>query len=179
MLKKILAGLAALVALFVIVVATRPSEFRVSRSTTIAAPPAVVFAQVNDLHQWGAWDPWAKIDPDAKTTFDGPSAGVGASMAWDGNKDVGKGRMTITESKPAEHIALRLDFEKPMKSTCDAKFTFKAEGGGTAVTWVMAGRNDFLGKAFSLFMDCDKLIGGDFEKGLAQLKSQAEAAPKP
>ena len=174
MLKKILIVVVAVIAIFVAVVATRPSEFHVSRSAAMGAAPAAVFAQVNDLPSWGVWDPWAKIDPNAKTTFDGPQTGVGAGMAWDGNAEVGKGKMTITESKPDERIALRLDFEKPMKSTCEAQFDFKADGDKTTVTWTMSGKNNFVGKAFSLFMDCDKMIGGDFEKGLAQLKAVVE-----
>jgi uncharacterized protein YndB with AHSA1/START domain len=178
MLKKILLGLVVVVVIFVVVVATRPSDFRVERSATIAAPAAVVFEQVNTLQNWGSWDPWAKKDPNAKTTFDGPPAGVGATMAWDGNNEVGKGKMTVTESKPAERVVLRLDFEKPMKSTSDAEFTFKADGEKTTVTWAMSGKNNFIGRAFCMFLNMEKMVGGDFEKGLAEMKAVCEAAAR-
>jgi len=176
MLKIILIGLAALVVLFLLAVALQPSEFRIIRSATIAAPPAVVFEQINDLHKWNAWSPWAKLDPNSKITFDGAPAGVGASSAWVGNKEVGEGRMTITESKPGELILMRLEFVKPFVGTNITEFTFKPEGAGTAVTWSMSGHNNFIGKAMGLIMNCDKMVGGQFEKGFANLKAVVEPA---
>jgi len=178
MLKKILIVLAIVVGLFLVVVALQPSEFRVSRSAAIAAPPSAVFAQVNDLRKWQAWSPWEKIDPELKRTYEGPAAGTGASYSWAGTFQVGEGRMTIAESRPDEFIGIKLDFLKPFKSTCDAQFTFKPEGDRTVVTWSMAGKNNFIAKAIHLFMSMDRMIGGEFEKGLAQLKSIAEAMPK-
>src|SRR6266478_2649762 len=166
MLMKIIIGAAAaiavVVALFVVVVLLQPSEFRVSRSAKMTAPPAAVFAQVNDYHNWDAWAPWAKLDPDAKVTFEGPSSGTGAKFSWSGNDKVGAGRQTIVESKPDELIRIKLEFEKPFKATNTAEFTFKPENDQTLVTWSMFGKNNFLGKAVSLFMNCDKMVGSEF-----------------
>jgi uncharacterized protein YndB with AHSA1/START domain len=162
-------------------VAMQPSHFEVSRSTEIDAPPDAVFEQVNDLHKWGAWDPWATLDPNATTTFDGPGAGKGAKMSWDGNDKVGAGSMTIVDAKTPDSIALLLQFKRPMEGVADTLFTFTpVEPGKTKVTWKMSGENGFIGKAFSLIMDCEKMVGPDFERGLAGLKkvSEAEAAKK-
>ena len=178
MLVKILIGLAALVALLVIVVALQPSEFRITRTTTVAAPPSAVFAQVNDFHRWEAWSPWAKLDPAARNTFDGAPAGAGAVFAWAGNSKVGEGRMTITESRPNELVRIRLEFMKPFAATNTAEFTFKPDGERTAVTWSMFGHNNFIGKAVCLVMNMDKTLGGEFDKGLAAMKSVAEAAAR-
>jgi hypothetical protein len=174
MLKYILLGLVLLVAVFAIVVSLRPAEFRVSRTATIAAPAPVVFEQVNDLHNWNTWSPWAKMDPNAKVTFEGPQAGEGAAFGWAGNSKVGEGKMTIVESKPGELVRYRLEFLKPFAATNTADFTLRPQGGQTAVTWAMYGRNNFISKAMSLVMDCDKMIGGEFEKGLRDMKSIAE-----
>jgi uncharacterized protein YndB with AHSA1/START domain len=174
MIAKLLIALAVIILIFVIVVAYRPAEFSYSRNTTISAPPSIVFPHVDDLHKWQAWSPWAKKDPAAKNTFEGPPAGVGASMSWAGNNDVGEGTMSIIESRPDESLKFKLEFRKPFAGTNLAEFTFKPEGGQTLVTWTMTGKNTFFFKAFSLFVDCDKMIGGDFEKGLADLKKIAE-----
>src|ERR1041385_2038643 len=171
MLIKILIALGVLIVVLAIVVAMRPDDFRVSRSATIPAPAAVVFDQVNDLHRFQDWSPWAKIDPNCKVTYDGPPAGAGASFAWAGNKDVGEGRMTVIESRPGELVRFRLEFLKPFKATNTAEFTFKPAGNQTEVTWSMFGKNNFIMKAVGLFMDCDKMVGPDFEKGLANLKT--------
>lgn len=180
MLKKILLALAALVVVtilvFVAVVAMQPSEFRIVRSATIPAPAAEVFTQVNDFHNWEAWSPWAKLDPAAKISFAGPSAGTGAIFQWSGNNEVGERSMTITESRPHELIRIRLDFVKPFEDTATEEFTFKPEGDKTTVTWTMFGKNNFMAKAFCLFMNMDKMIGGQFEEGLANMKSVVEAA---
>src|SRR4029079_18322294 len=115
MVKKILirvaAAVAAIVVLFLIVVALQPSDFRISRSAKMAAPPAAVFAQVNDYHNWDAWSPWAKLDPNAQVTFEGPTSGVGAKFIWSGNDKVGQGQQTITESRPDELVQIKLEFE--------------------------------------------------------------------
>lgn len=158
-------------------VATQPSDYHVARSATMAAPPAEVFAQVNDFHNWEGWSPWLKIDPNAKGTYEGPASGKGAIFKWAGNQEVGEGSMTITESRPNDLIKIRLDFLKPMAGTADVEFTFKPEGDGTKVTWSMAGQNGFIGKAFcTLFnMNMDKMIGDKYEEGLAKMKSIVEA----
>ena len=178
MIKKILIGLAVVLVVLVVIIALQPSHYRVERSATMNAPATVVFAQVNDFHKWNAWSPWAKIDPAMKQTFEGAPAGTGAVYAWSGNKDVGEGRMTISESHPSDLIKIKLEFIRPFAATNATDFIFKPQGDQTAVTWTMSGDNNFIGKAFSLFMNMDKMVGGDFEKGLAQLKSVAEAAPK-
>jgi hypothetical protein len=173
--KIIIIAVAVIVVLFVVIVAMRPSDFRITRTGRISAPVEVVFGNVNDFHKWEAWSPWAKMDPNAKSTFTGPAAEPGSSMAWDGNNKVGSGRMTILESLPGEVIRIKLEFFKPFKATNTAEFTFKTEGTQTQVTWSMFGKNNFFSKAFSLFMDCEKMIGRDFEKGLANLDAASQA----
>jgi len=175
MLLKILIVVAVVIVLLVVFIATRPAEFRVSRSATMSADPTAVFAQVNDFHKWEGWSPWAKMDPNAKSMFDGDSAGEGAKFAWDGNKDVGAGNMTITESVPNEHIRIRLEFIRPFAGVNDTLFTFKPVGDKTHVTWTMSGKNNFMTKAMSLFMDCDKMVGPQFEQGLASMETAARA----
>jgi hypothetical protein len=180
MVIKILIGLAILIAIFAIIVAMRPSEFAISRSATMTAPPPMVFAQVNDFHKWGAWSPWEKKDPAMKRTFEGPPAGIGSAYRWAGNKDVGEGGMTITESRPSNLIRIKLEFLKPMTATHTAEFTFKPQGADrTDVTWTMTGRHNFMGKAFCMFMNMDKLVGPDFEQGLAGMKSVVESQATP
>lgn len=178
MLKKILIGIAAVLVLFVIVVALQSSQYRVERTATIPAAPMVVFEHINDLHKWDAWSPWAKLDPAMKTTFDGPHSGPGASYAWVGNSKVGEGKMSITESKANELVRLKLEFIKPFASTAMTDFTLKPEGNQTSVTWSMSGEKNFMSKAFCLFMNMDKMVGGDFERGLAGLKSAVQVAAK-
>jgi len=175
MLLKILFGVAVIAVGFVAVVALQPSQYRVARSATIAAPPPAVFAQVDDFHKWGAWNPWAKIDPAMKQGYEGAPAGAGAMYWWAGNKEVGEGRMTLIESRPSEVIRIKLEFLKPFAATSIAEFTFRPAGERTAVTWSMAGDVNFMAKAIHLFMDMDKMIGGNFEKGLADMKSVVEA----
>ena len=174
MLTKILLVLAVVIVALCVFVATRPSAFHIERSAGIAAPPAVVFAQVNDFHRWDAWSPWAKMDPAMKVSYAGAPAGEGAAYSWIGNSQVGEGTMTITESKPADRITIRLEFLKPMAATNTATFTFKGDGPGTDVTWAMDGNNGFMGKAFSVFMNMDRMLGAYFEQGLAQMKVAAE-----
>ena len=177
-LKYGIRALLVLVVGFAAIVALQPSDFRVTRSATIAAPPETIFSQVNDLHQWEAWSPWAKLDPAAKSSYEGPAAGVGAAFSWAGNNQVGEGRMTITESRPNDLIRMNLEFMKPFKATNITEFTFTPEGKRTVVAWTMSGKNNFISKAIGLFIDCDKMVGGSFEKGLAQMKSIAEGAAK-
>jgi uncharacterized protein YndB with AHSA1/START domain len=178
MIKRIALILLVVIVVFCLVVALRPADFRISRSITIAAPPAAVFPYVNDLHRWEAWSPWAKLDPNMKVTYGGPEAGEGATYHWVGNKEVGEGKMTITESKPSEHVGIRLEFIKPFAATNQTDFTFQPEPDGTAVTWTMSGKNNFLAKAAHMVMNVDKMVGKDFEKGLAQLKAGVESGGK-
>jgi Polyketide cyclase / dehydrase and lipid transport len=178
MLKIILIALAVIAVVLVVIIALQPSDFRVSRSTAISAPPPAVFAQVNDFHKWEAWNPWGKIDPAMKQAYEGAPAGTGAVYTWAGNNEVGEGRMTIIESRPSELIRIELEFFKPFAATNTAEFTFKPEGNQTAVTWSMFGEKNFMAKAVHLFMNMDKMIGGQFENGLASMKSIVEGAPK-
>jgi hypothetical protein len=160
---------------FLVVVAIQPSTFRVSRFTNIAAPPDVVFADVNDLHRWEAWSPWAKIDPASRSTYAGAESGEGAIMSWAGSDKVGEGRMTIVESQPNRLIRIRLDFIKPFQATNMAEFTFDPTNDGTSVTWSVSGERNFVFKAMGLLINCNKMMGDQFDKGLVQLKAVAEA----
>jgi len=172
----ILLALAFIAILFIVVIAGQPDEFKVVRSARISARTEQIFQHVNDLHKWEAWSPWAKLDSNAKSSFDGAATGVGAAMSWDGNKKIGAGKMTITESRPGELIRIRLEFIRPFQATNTAEFTFKPDGNQTLVTWNMTGQSNCFFKAFGLFMNCDKMVGGDFEKGLAAMKSVVESA---
>ena len=178
MFMKIAIGLGAVIAAFAGIVALQPSNYSVTRSASIAAPPAEIFALVNDFHNWEAWSPWEKLDPAMKKTYAGAPAGIGATYMWAGNDQAGEGRMTVLESKPGERVGIKLEFIKPFASLCSTEFTFTPEGGGTVVNWTMSGENDFMGKAIALFSSMDKMVGPDFEKGLAQMKTLAEARTK-
>jgi hypothetical protein len=176
MLKKILIGVAAVIAVLVIVIATRPATFHVERSVEVAAPPASAFALVNDFHKWALWSPYEKLDPGMKRTFEGAESGTGAAYAWHGNKEVGRGRMTIENSVSPSELSIKLEFVEPFAATNTATFTFAPTGQGTKVTWAMDGKNGFVAKAAHLVMDMDKLVGKDFERGLAAMKTEAERA---
>lgn len=178
MLKKILVVVGALVAILVVLALMQPTEYRVERSLVMAAPPQRVFDEVTDFRRWEAWSPWAKLDPAAKNTFGGAASGKGATFAWDGNDDVGAGKMTITDVKAPESVTIDLAFIRPFEDRADVGFTLKPEGAGTHVTWWMNGKNNFVGRLFCIFMDMDKMIGGDYEKGLASMKSVVEASAK-
>ena len=175
MLKKIALALVAAVAICAVVVAARPGQYKVARSAVVLAPAPAVYAQVADFHRWEKWSPWEKLDAGMQKVYSGTDGAPGASYAWKGNDKVGEGRMTLLDAQPGEAVAIRLEFVKPFASTCATGFRFSPQGGGTQVTWSMEGENGFLGKAFSLVLDMDKMIGGDFERGLATLKAVAEA----
>jgi len=178
MITNLLIAIAIIVFGLVLFIATRSPDFSVMRSARISAPPGVVFGQVNDFHNWEAWSPWAKIDPAVKNTFEGSPAGAGAIFRWAGNNKVGEGKMTITESRPDGLVRIRLEFMKPFKATNTTEFTFKPEGHQTVVTWNMFGTNNFLAKTIHLFMNMEKMVGGQFEQGLAQMRSVAETSIK-
>jgi hypothetical protein len=169
MIKKILLGLVAAIALFLAYAATRPADYRVERSATLAASPAALFAQVNDHRNFNTWNPFLKLDPNVKNTFSGPASGVGSACSWDGNGDIGAGTSTIIESKPGELVRMRMDWKRPMEGTATVDFTFRPAGDKTVVTWAMYGKNNFMGKVVSVFIDCDKMCGPHFEQGLADL----------
>jgi hypothetical protein len=175
--KWILFGLGGVIVVFLIVVAMQPPDFKVERSATLRAPAPAAFAQVNEFQNWQAWSPWEKVDPALKRSYDGPKAGTGAIYAWQGNKDVGEGRMTITESRPGELVRIKLEFFKPFAAVNDTVFRFQPSGEATTVTWTMSGQNNFFSKAMCLFVNMDRMVGGMFEQGLAQMKTVVERKP--
>jgi len=177
MIKKILIGLVAVVALFLLFAATRPADFRVERSATLSASPMALFEQVNDHRKFSVWNPFLKLDPNVKNTYSGPDTGVGAVCSWDGNSNIGAGSSTIIESKPGELVRLRMDWKRPMEGTSTVDFTFKPEGDKTVATWAMYGKNNFIGKVMCIFMDMDKMCGPQFEQGLADMGAIASKAP--
>jgi hypothetical protein len=152
---------------------TKPDEFRVQRSITVNAPQPVVFELVNDYRNWGAWSPWEKKDPAMKRSYSGPSSGKGAFYAWDGNGEVGKGSMLITEATPSQ-VSLNLDFEKPFEGHNKVVFAMESKGLTTDVTWSMAGPSPLITKVIQVFCNMDTMIGAEFEKGLAAMKVEAE-----
>jgi len=170
MLKKIFIGLAVLVAGVIAAAWLKSPDFRVERSLVIAAPAEKLFPYFDNHKTFNEWNPWAKMDPEAKNTYSGPESGVGAVASWDGQK-VGKGSATITESKPNERIVERMDWLEPMQGVSTVEFTFKPAGEGkTKVIWAMYGRNEgLLAKVMSLVLDCESLCGPEFEKGLADV----------
>jgi hypothetical protein len=175
--KWVLIGLGGVIVVFLIVVAMQPSDFKVERSATLRAPAPAAYAQVNDFQNWQAWSPWEKVDPALKRSYEGPKAGTGAVYAWQGNKDVGEGRMTITESRPGELVRIKLEFFKPFAAVNDTVFRFQPSGEATTVTWTMSGQNNFVSKAMCLFVNMDRMVGGMFEQGLAQMKTVVERRP--
>jgi hypothetical protein len=176
MLKKILAVVAAVVVVLVIVVVTRPTHYRVERSVTTAAPVDAVWDQISGLGRWVPWMPWNDLDPSMTKTLTGPETGVGSAYAWSGNDKVGKGRMEIVATVPRESVTCRLEFLEPMHDVATTVVSLHGDAGGTRVTWSMDGDLGFMGKAMSLVASMDKMIGKDFETGLARIKSRAEAA---
>jgi hypothetical protein len=150
------------------------ATYRVERSTTIAAPAADVFARINDFHRWIDWSPWEGIDPNMQRRYEGVDAGLGAIYEWEGSRKVGKGRMEIVDADEPSTVGIALDFVKPFKSSNQCRFDLVPEGAGTRVTWTMIGPKTFMTKVMGIFTSMDKLVGKDFEKGLAQLKATAE-----
>jgi Polyketide cyclase / dehydrase and lipid transport len=178
MLANIALALLVLLVALLAIVATRPAEFRLVRSRTMAAAPDLVHAFVNDFHKWPAWSPWEKLDPAMKREISGAPSGTGATYYWSGNNKAGEGRMTITDSRAPQSVTIRLEFIKPWTATNTTQFDFAPRGSGTEVTWAMSGHNNFMAKAFSLVMSMEKMVGPDFERGLANLDA-ATAAAKP
>lgn len=164
----------AVVVVLLIVIALRPSSFTVTRSVVITAPPTRIFAQLEDFHAWAAWSPWERIDPACQRAFSGPVSGVGAGYYWLGNTKVGEGRMTITESRPGEHLGIDIEFIKPFAARNRVMFDLTTADGSSTVSWSMSGKSGFLFKAMGLVMNCDKMIGDQYEQGLAQLKAVSE-----
>ncbi len=166
-------GVLVLVLLLVVLISTRPATFRIERSAQIGASAPVVFALLEDFHEWVKWSPWEKLDPNMKKTFSGPTTGVGAGYAWLGNSKAGEGSMSVLESKPNELLSIKIQFLKPFPATNQTTFKLEPAGNGTRVSWIMDGQNGFMGKAFALFVNMDKFLGKDFEQGLANLNTAA------
>ena len=178
MIKKLLLGLVAVIAIILVVASFQSEDMNVTRSATTSATPEAVFKIVNDFRQWDAWSPWSKLDPAMKKTFEGPPEGVGAVYRWSGNNEVGEGSMKLIESKPGEKVGMKLEFVRPFAGNNEVQFLFTPEGTGTKITWAMQSKKPFIGKIVGLFMDCEKMCGDQFLQGLASLKKVAEAAPK-
>jgi uncharacterized protein YndB with AHSA1/START domain len=175
LLMIILGVLAFLVVAVLVAAALQPDSFRIERSTVVGAPPEKVFSLIDDFHAWGSWSPWEKLDPGLRRTHGGAPSGKGAVYAWEGNPKVGSGRMEILESSPPARLLIKLDFLKPFEAHNQAEFALVAEGGSTRVTWAMTGPQAFPMKLMGLFMNMDRMVGSDFEKGLASIKQIAEA----
>jgi hypothetical protein len=173
MLKNIGLVFMAFVVALLLFAATRPDSFSVERRISIQAPPEKIQPWIADFHRWAAWSPWEKLDPAMKRTFGGPPAGVGATYAWQGNKDVGSGRMEV-KTAAQDKVSIQLDFIEPFEGHNTADFMLAPKDGGTEVRWVMFGPSPFVTKLMGVFVSMDSMIGKDFEKGLAQLKAQAE-----
>ena len=178
MVKKILVALVAMVVLLLGAASTQPDTYHVERSMVVGASPDVVFPYINNFKLFREWNPWDRLDPNMEVTYVGPESGVNHSYTWKGNKDVGQGQMTITESVPNERVNMDLLFIEPFESKALTSFTLGAEGEGTKVTWSMDGDNNLMSKVMCLFNDMDKMIGGDFERGLGNLKEVTEAQAK-
>jgi uncharacterized protein YndB with AHSA1/START domain len=166
--------LAIAIAVVLILAAAKPDTFSVQRGATMKAPPEKIFALINDFHQWGKWSPWENRDPAMTRSFSGAESGQGAVYAWEGNKNVGSGRMEILDAATPSKIIIKLDFLKPFEAHNMAEFTMLPQGDATSVNWVMHGPAPFLSKMMQVFMNMDRMIGKDFEAGLANLKGLAE-----
>lgn len=168
----VLAAVSALIAY----VSLQPNSFRIARSAVIDAPPERIYPLINDFHSWPSWSPWSRLDPQQVVTYEGSPLGAGAVMTWAGNKKVGSGKMKIAESSQNERIRIKIQFLKPMKALNDVQFDLKPiDEARTEVVWTMSGKNEFMGKAMHAFMNADKMVGGQFEQGLANLKALVEA----
>jgi hypothetical protein len=165
--------IAVLLAGFLGFAATRPDTFRVQRSASIKAPPQKIVALIDDFHNWTSWSPWEKLDPGLKRTYGGAASGRGAVYEWEGNRKAGQGRMEVMETSPSG-VIIKLDFLKPFEAHNTAEFALQPGGDSTSVTWAMYGPNAYLSKVMSLIFNMDKMIGKDFEAGLANLKTVAE-----
>jgi uncharacterized protein YndB with AHSA1/START domain len=174
MIKKIALGVLAVIVLILGLAAMQPDSFAVRRSIAVKAPPEKIAPLLTDFHQWASWSPWEKLDPNMKRTFTGAPSGKGAVYEWEGNSDVGKGRMEILDASTPARTVVKLAFLEPVESHSTTEFTLTPQGDTTTVTWNMHGPMPFLSKLMTVFMNMDDMIGKDFDKGLAQLKTAAE-----
>jgi hypothetical protein len=174
MLKIIAIVITVFIAGVLIFAATKPDTFRVQRSAAVKAPPENIFALINDFKSWTSWSPWEKKDPAMKRTWGAVTSGKGAQYAWEGNGEVGQGSMEITQSVPSSKVVLKLDFVKPMEGHNTVEFILEPKGDTTNVTWSMQGPTPYFAKIIHVFLNMDKMVGGDFEAGLANMKAAAE-----
>jgi len=175
MFKFIILALVLAAVAFLAYVAAQPAEFRITRTRAVSASPEALFALINDLHGFNRWNPFALGDPALKIDYSGPQAGPGAAYIWDSTGKTGQGRLEITESSPSSQVAMRIDFRKPFQAHNEITFLIAPEGSSTTrVTWTMTGRNAFLNKLMGTIFNMDRMVGGEFDKGLANLKSIAE-----
>ena len=170
-----LAVLAVVIAALIAFAASRPANFRIERRTHIAAPPERVYPLVADFRRWTAWSPWENKDPNLKRTYSGAERGTGAIYGWEGDKRIGHGRMEIKDAAPSSRVLIQLDFLKPFEAHNQAEFTFTPKDGGTDVLWAMTGPHPLLFRLMSVVMSMEKMVGPDFEAGLANMKRAAEA----
>jgi hypothetical protein len=166
--------LAVAIAIVLILAATKPARFSVQRATTVKAPPDAIFPLINDFHRWGTWSPYENKDPAMKRSYSGAESGKGAVYAWDGNKNVGSGRMEILDTSAPTKIVIKLDFFTPFEGHNTAEFTMLPQGDATNLTWLMHGPAPFMSKLMQVFMNIDNMIGKDFAVGLANLKKLTE-----
>ena len=176
MVMQIGIGLLVLVLALVWFIGTRPAKFRIERSAQINASNTVVFSLLDDFQQWAKWSPWEKLDPSMKKTFEGPASGAGAGYGWVGNSKAGEGRMTILDSKPNELLTIKIEFLKPFAATNQITFKIHSAPNGSEVHWIMEGERGFAAKAFGLLVNMEKLVGKDFDEGLANLNKAAQGA---
>jgi carbon monoxide dehydrogenase subunit G len=173
--RIVVIGVVVLVAAFLVFAVTRPDTFRVQRAASINAPPEKIFAHINDFHRWRAWSAYEEKDPAMKRTLSGAANGKGAVYEWEGNRDIGKGRMEITETSPPTKVTIALDFVRPFEAHNIVEFTLEPNGDSTRVTWAMHGPSPYAAKLMGIFVNLDSMIGKDFEIGLARLKTVAES----
>ena len=174
MFRKIALALLVLVLAFLAFAATRPDDFRVQRSTTIKAPPEKILPLIDDFHRWGAWSPYEKVDPDMKRSFGGAARGKGATYEWNGNMEAGAGRMEILDASPSRGVTIKLDFRKPLEGHDTVDFRLTPRGDSTNVTWAMRGPSPYISKVMGTIFNMDRMVGEQFEQGLASLKAAAE-----
>lgn len=178
MIKKLAYGgiaIAVLIAAILVVAATRPDTVRVQRAARINAPPDKIYVLLHDFRRWGAWSPWESKDPQMKRSYGGAASGTGAIYGWEGDRNVGVGRMEIVNATAPSTVTIKLDFMKPFEAHNLVNFTLEPNAGGTTVTWTMDGAQPYLAKVMGLFISMDRMVGPDFETGLANLKKASES----
>jgi hypothetical protein len=174
MVSTIVIVVVVLIAALLAYAATRPDTFRLRRAASIKAPPEKIFALIDDFHNWGSWSPYEKLDPAMKRTLSGATSGKGAVYEWEGNAKAGAGRMEIIEASSPSKVTIKLDFTRPFEGHNTAEFILDSRRDATEITWSMHGPSPFMAKLMGLFLNMDKMIGKDFETGLANLRSVTE-----